>query len=199
MSGRPSPSTSPSATPPPCAGRQPPLTISARPQTNRRVGKRRACRKGNARRLSHKLHGFTFIEPVPLTAAILAVIVTVPAARPFTWAVLPGATPVLSALLTFARAVSLLVHIVKAAFSVSPAASKGHALRVTVLSTLTLSVAGVTCTVATISNESTVMAAELLLPSMAAVMVVDPNVKPLTLPFWPTLATLGALLVQSTV
>src|SRR5256886_4972266 len=31
---------------------------------NRRVGKRRACRKGNARRLSHTLHGFTFIEPV---------------------------------------------------------------------------------------------------------------------------------------
>ena len=172
---------------------------------NRRVGKRRACRKGNARSaLSHKpSHGFTFIEPVPLTAAILAVIVTVPAARPFTWAVLPGATPrvawAVSALVTIATLVSLLVHIVKAAVSVSPIASKGHALRVTVLSTLTLSVAGVTCTVVTISNESTVMAAELLLPSMAAVMVVDPNVKPLTLPFWPTLATLGALLVQSTV
>src|SRR6266550_2312956 len=142
MSGRPSPSTSPSATPPPCAGRQPPLTISARPQTNRRVGKRRACRKGNARRLSHKLHGFTFIEPVPLTPATLAVIVTVPAARPVTWAVLPGATPVVawavSALVTIATLVSLLVHIVKAAVTVSPAASKGHAFSDTVLSTITL-------------------------------------------------------------
>src|SRR6266550_1164610 len=145
------------------SGRQRPLAISARPQTNRRVGKRRACRKGNARRLSHKLHGFTFIEPVPLTPAILAVIVTVPAATPCIVAVLSGTT--LSAPATVATRVSLLVHIVKAAVSVSPAASKGHAVRVTVLSTLTLSVAGVTCTVATISNESTVMAAELLLPS----------------------------------
>src|SRR2546429_8159575 len=113
---------------------------------NRRVGKRRACRKGNARRLSHKLHGFTFIEPVPLTPATVAVIVTVPAAMPFITPFLPVATPTLSALVTFATKVSLLVQVVLFCTRVSPVASMGHALSVTELPTFTLSGEGLTLT-----------------------------------------------------
>src|SRR5438093_81842 len=172
---------------------------------NRRVGKRRACRKGNARSaLSHKpSHGFTFIEPVPLTPATLAVIVTVPAARPFTWAVLPGATPrvawAVSALVTIATLVSLLVHIVKTAVSVSPAASMGHALSDTVLSTLTLSVAGLTLTVATFVVSNTLTFEVALWPWIAAVTVVNPVATDFAMPFWPTVATLAEPVVQSTV
>src|SRR5438046_10339707 len=91
---------------------------------NRRVGKRRACRKGNARRLSHKLYGFTFIEPVPLTPATLAVIVTVPAARPFPWPLLPGPPPrvpwAVSPLGTIATLFSLVVHMLQPAVPVPP-------------------------------------------------------------------------------
>src|SRR2546423_2727325 len=73
-------------------------------------------------RVREQVHGFTFIDPVPLTPAIVAVIVTVPAAKPLITPVLPVATPRLSVLVTFATLVSLLVQIVCAATRVSPIA-----------------------------------------------------------------------------
>src|SRR6266480_528381 len=148
---------------------------------------------------SQPRYGFTFIDPVPVTPATLAVIVTVPAATPCIAAVWPGTTPRLSASATIATVVSLLVHIVNTAVSVSPVvAARGHALRVTVLSTITLSGVGLTLTVAT-DTVSTLTVEVLLLPSIAAVIVVDPVATARTTPKRSTVATVGTLLVQSTV
>src|SRR5438874_11394843 len=165
---------------------------------NRRVGKRRACRKGNARRLSHKLHGFTFIEPVPLTPATVAVIVTVPAAMPFTTPVLPVATPRLSVLVRIATRVSLLAHFVFLATRVSPVASRGHALSDTDFPTITLSAAGLTLTEAKDTGVTVIFEVPLL-PSIAAVTVVDPAALAVTIPVGLTGATVVSLLVQITV
>ncbi len=75
----------------------------------------------------------------------------------------------------------------------------GHALSDTVLSTLTLSVAGLTLTVATFVVSNTLTFEVALWPWIAAVTVVNPVATDFAMPFWPTVATLGAPVVQSTV
>src|SRR5881227_1898683 len=103
------------------------------------------------------------MDPVPLTPAIVAVIVTEPTLTPFIAAVLPGDTPRVSLLLTIARLVSLLAQNIFLAFSVSPRAPMSVAFSCTVFPTATLSGVGFTLTDTTVTNESTVVAAESLL------------------------------------
>src|SRR5437763_16014935 len=79
------------------------------------------------------------MDPVPLTPAIVAVIVTEPTLTPFIAAVLPGDTPRVSLLLKIGRLVSLLAQNIFLAFSVFPWATMSVVFSRTVFPTVTLS------------------------------------------------------------
>src|SRR5439155_17375716 len=121
----------------------------------------------------------TVTATLPAFPSIVAVIVADPAAPPVTRPlVVTVATPVL-----------LLVHVTGRPVSVVPAESCGVAVSCTVCPTCRLAVAGDTATDAT-GTSVTVSAAVALLPSLVAVIGVEPRPTPVTRPLGLTVATL---------
>jgi len=89
----------------------------------------------------------------------------------------------------------LLVHVTVRPAKVLPVESFGVAVSCTVCPTWMLAVAGESATEAT-GTVVTVIVAVLLLPSLVAVIVVEPGATPVTWPLELTLATLALLLAQ---
>src|SRR6266480_1998617 len=128
----------------------------------------------------------TVTAAVLLLPSLVAVIVAVPATMPVT-------SPLL---LTVAMLGLLLPHVTLRPGKVPPVESIAVAASCTVCPTRTVAVAGETSTDAT-DTLVTVIAAELLLPSLVAVIVAEPGVMALTRPLALTLATVPLLLDQA--
>src|SRR5207247_1170946 len=120
----------------------------------------------------------TVIAAVPLLPSLVAVIVAEPAATPVT-------RPLV---FTVAAAVLLLIHTIVRPESGLPFASFGVAVSCTAWPVCTLAEAGLTATEAT-GTLVTVIAAEPLYPSLAAVIVAAPGLTPVTIPLADTVAT----------
>src|SRR6266498_1021208 len=133
--------------------------------------------------------GVTVTAALPLCPSLVAVIVADPATFPVT-------SPLV---LTVATAVLLLVQPTVRPVRVLPPASFGVAVSCTVCPTGMLAVAGVTATEATGTGAAvTVSAALPLCPSLVAVIVAEPAVRPVTSPLELTVAIEPLLLCQLT-
>jgi hypothetical protein len=129
----------------------------------------------------------TVTADVPVFVSLVAVIVAAPAA-------MPVASPVA---LTLAFVVSLLDHVTTRPASGLPALSLGVAVSWSVPPASRLAGAGVTVTVET-GTTVTVIADVPVFVSLVAVIVAEPGATAVTRPPLFTVATVGALLVQST-
>src|SRR5438094_5082701 len=99
--------------------------------------------------------------------------------------------------LTVATAVLLLAHVTARPVSALPAESFGVAVSCAVCPGVSLAVAGETCTEATGTIATLIVAVAVLL-SLVAVIVAEPWVTPATCPVLLTVATLGLLLAHVT-
>src|SRR5256886_14293904 len=130
----------------------------------------------------------TVTVAVALFPSLVAVMVAEPAALPVT-------RPLVFTLATLAL---LLAHVTVRPVSVPPAESLVVALSCNVCPTRIPAVAGETCTEAT-GTSLTVIVAVALLPSLVAAIVAEPAATPLTEPFASIVATLVALDDHATV
>src|SRR5439155_601034 len=124
----------------------------------------------------------TVTVALPVLPSLVAVIVADPAVPPVT-------RPLV---LTVATLVSLVRHVTVRPVKAPPAESFGVAVSCIVCPTRRLAVAGETVTEVT-GRVVTVIAAVLLLPSLVAVIVAEPEATPVTSPLPFTVATLGVL------
>src|SRR6266550_7151538 len=129
----------------------------------------------------------TVTVALPVRPSLMAVIVAVPTAPPVT-------SPLAD---TDATVGALEVHVTARPVSALPAESFGVAASCTVCPTPMLADAGATCTEATGTIATLIVAVAVLL-SLVAVIVAEPWVTPPTCPVLLTVATLGLLLAHVT-